>query len=146
MEFELITPSSDWWEQTKEYAASCSWSAGKSLARGMEADTFTDWERVIIAHHGAQICGYCTVAKADCIPNVTYTPYIGYMFVGEEYRGNRLSQQLIQFAISYLKEIGFNEVYLVSDHENLYEKYGFCIVDRAIASWGSIEKIYCKPI
>lgn len=87
----------------------------------MEADVFTNWERVIIAHQGEQICGYCTVAEADCIPNVPYTPYIGYIFVGEEHRGNRLSQKLIQFAISYLKGIGFNDVYLVSDHENLYE-------------------------
>lgn len=147
MEFELITSSSDnLWEKVRKYAAACSWSAGKSLAHDMEADVFTNWERVIIAHQGEQICGYCTVAEADCIPNVPYTPYIGYIFVGEEHRGNRLSQKLIQFAISYLKGIGFNDVYLVSDHENLYEKYGFCIVDRTIAPWGSIEKIYHKTI
>ena len=123
MEFELITSLSDnLWEKVRKYAAACSWPAGKSLAHDMEADVFTNWERVIIAHQGEQICGYCTVAEAD------------------------LSQKLIQFAISYLKGIGFNDVYLVSDHENLYEKYGFCIVDRTIAPWGSIEKIYHKTI
>ncbi len=35
------------------------------------------------------------VAKSDCIPNVSYTPYIGYMFVNEKYRGQHLSQKLI---------------------------------------------------
>lgn len=56
---------------------------------------FNDWERVIVALDNEKICGYCTVSKTDCIPDVDYTPYIGFMFVGEEYRGNRLSQQLI---------------------------------------------------
>lgn len=66
------------------------------------------------------------------------------MFVSEEYRGNRLSQQLIQYAIDYIKNIGYNKVYIVSDHENLYEKYGFCVIDRKIAPWGSEEKIYIQ--
>lgn len=35
-------------------------------------------------------------------------------------------------------------MYLVSDHENLYEKYGFRVIDRKIASCGSEEKIYIR--
>lgn len=73
-------------------------------------------------------------------------PYIGYLFVGEEYRGNRLSQKLIRYAMDYLKSIGFDRVHIVSDHENLYEKYGFEIVDRKTAPWGSMEKIYMKRL
>jgi len=38
-------------------------------------NTFTDWERVIVAIQENNIAGYCTVAKTDCIPNVPYTPY-----------------------------------------------------------------------
>ena len=56
--------------------------------------------------------------------DVHYTPYIGYLFVDEKWRGNRLSQRLIIYSMSYLKSVGFDKVYLVSDHENLYEKYG----------------------
>lgn len=73
-----------------------------------------------------------------------YTLYIGFIFVGEEYRGNRLSQQLIRYAIDYIKNIGYNRAYIVSDHENLYEKYGFRVIDRKIAPWGSEEKIYIR--
>jgi hypothetical protein len=46
--------------------------------------------------------------------------------------------------MDYLKGVGFDQVYLVSDHENLYEKYGFRVIDRKIAPWGSEEKIYMK--
>lgn len=96
-------------------------------------NNFTDWERVIIAIEQGHIVGYCTVTKNDCIPNIAHTPYIGFMFVDEKYRGNRLSQKLIIYAMEYLKETGFKEVYLISDHINLYEKYGFKVIDTKTA-------------
>lgn len=142
MNFSAITSSDDMWEKVRRYAEGCSWGAGKSLSRSMYDNAFSDWERVIVALNENDIAGYCTVAKSDCIPDVPYTPYIGYMFVDEKYRGHRLSGKLISYAVSYLKTLGFERVYLVSDHENLYEKYGFKVIDKKIASWGSSEKIY----
>ena len=146
MDYIMLTSSDELWQKVRNYAEDCSWSAGKSLADAMDKQLFTDWERVIVALDQETICGYCTVAKTDCIPNVSYTPYIGYMFVGEAYRGNRLSQKMIQYAMEYLKELGFTKVHIVSDHENLYEKYGFEVIDRKIAPWGSEEKIYVQEI
>lgn len=144
MIIKKIASSDELWHRVRDYAESCSWRAGKSLADAMGNNAFEDWERVIVALDYEKICGYCTVAKIDCIPNVSYTPYIGYMFVDEAYRGNRLSQKMIRYAMDYLKGIGFGKVYLVSDHENLYEKYGFRVIDRQAASWGTEEKIYMQ--
>jgi GNAT superfamily N-acetyltransferase len=112
----------------------------------MKEEKFTEWERVFVAIEAEKIAGYCTIAKRDCIPDVPYTPYIGFMFVGEEFRGNRLSQELIIKAMGYAKELGFNNIYLISDHDNLYEKYGFTIIDKKIASWGTEEKIYMQSL
>ena len=38
---------------------------------------------------------------------------IGFVFVDEEYRGNRLSQQLIEYVVDYIKNIGYNKVHIV---------------------------------
>ena len=144
MIFRTITSSDELWCKVRNYANSCSWRAGRALASAMDNNEFNDWERVIVAIDNEKICGYCTVSKTDCIPDADYTPYIGFVFVGEEYRGKRLSQQLIGHAIDYTKNIGYHRAYIVSDHENLYEKYGFHIIDRKIAPWGSEEKIYMR--
>ena len=146
MTFELLTASSEKWNKLIQYAEACPWSAGKALAQAMTNNAFTDWERVLAALDGEKICGYCTISKTDCIPNVSYTPYIGFLFVDEACRGRRLSQQMIQRAMDYLKSLGFPSVYLVSDHENLYEKYGFTVIDRKKAYWGSLEKIYIHSL
>lgn len=144
MNFRTITSADELWHKVRNYAESCSWRAGKTLANAMDNHGFVDWERVVVAIDNGKICGYCTVSKTDCIPDVDYTPCIGFMFVGEEYRGHRLSQQLIEYAIDYIKDIGFDRAYIVSDHENLYEKYGFRVIDRKKAPWGAEEKIYMR--
>ena len=68
------------------------------------------------------------------------------MFVDEKYRGHHLSQKLISYAISYLQTQGFHHVYLVSDYENFYEKYGLKVIDKKMAPWGELEKIYMREI
>ncbi len=146
MNFKAITSSDELWRRVRNYAEGCSWRAGKALANRMDNNEFGDWESVIAAMDGEKICGYCTVSKTDCIPAADYTPYVGFIFVGEEHRGNRLSQRLIQYAMDYIETLGYNKVYIVSDHENLYEKYGFRVIDRKMAPWGSEEKIYMREL
>ena len=146
MIIEPVTYTDALWDEVKTYPAACSWPAGKSLAQEMQNHAFSDWERVFVLHENGNIYGYCTVAKKDCIPDLTYTPYIGYLFVDEKKRGHRMGQKLILAAMDYLRNVGFHEVYLVSDHENLYEKYGFSVICRAAAPWGAVEKIYHQSL
>lgn len=146
MNIRLITLHDEAWDPVIKYAENCSWRAGKSLADLMRNDGFTDWERVVAAFDADSICGFCTITKTDCIPDVAYTPYIGYVFVAEACRGQRLSERMIRCAMQYLKSQGFGRVYLVSDHVNLYEKYGFHVIDRKTAPWGAEEKIYMQEL
>lgn len=146
MQLKLLLPSDPLWQETIRYARNCSWKAGRTLALQMENGAFSEWERVLAAVEGQRICGYCTVAKTDCIPGLSYTPYIGFIFVDENHRGRRLSQRMIDFAAEYVKSIGFEAVYLISDHHGLYEKYGFHVIDRQMAPWGTEESIYCRQL
>jgi len=127
------------WDITAEYAHNCSWRAGRNLAKQMRQNKFNGWERVFTAIEDANIAGYCTFVSTDCITDVTYTPYISSMFVGEEYRGKRLSEKMINAVLEYAKELNFSRVYIVSDHVNLYEKYGFVKIDEKCAPWNPDE-------
>lgn len=50
-----ITSSDE--SQVRNYAESCSWRAGKTLASAMEHNESSDWERVIVAVDNEKICG-----------------------------------------------------------------------------------------
>lgn len=142
MQIKVLSDIDELWNSVAEYADNCSWRAGKNLAKQMRENDFSDWERVFAVLDEDSIAGYCTLKKTDCIPNVTYTPYIGFVFIGEAYRGGRLSEKLIFSALQYAKELRFDKVYLVSDHINLYEKYGFIKIDEKLAPWGTMETIF----
>ena len=130
MVIKKIFPNDKLWQKTIDFSFNCGWSAGIKLAKIMEQNGFTEWESVFVAiNEYENVIGYCTFTKKDCIPNIEYTPYIGYIFVGEQYRGHRISEKMILSVIEYAKGLNFSEVYLISDHENLYEKYGFIKVD-----------------
>lgn len=136
-EFRIITNKEELWNKVADFAQNCSWKAGKSLAQKILESKFEEWERVIVAIENENIAGFCSFTKKDSIQDIEYTPYIGYMFVSELYRGERLSEGLIRVAINYAKKIGFNEVYIVSGEIGLYEKYGFVKIDENIimAAW-----------
>lgn len=70
------------------------------------------------------------------------------MFVDEEYRGKRYSEKLINAALEYTGELGFERIYLVSDHVNLYEKYGFVKIDEKPAPWNpdTMESIFMREM
>lgn len=125
-----------------EYAKSCSWRAGPNLAKQMQEKKFSDWERVFVAIEEKNIAGFCTILKTQDVPNSSYTLFIGYVFVGEDYRGNRLSEKLIINTLAYAKDIGFTEVFLVSGEKGLYEKYGFKILGDEKNLWGNSEQIF----
>lgn len=138
----------DLWEDVAEYAFHCSWGVGKKLAEQMRGNCFRDWDRVFIALDGSAFAGFCTFTKTDCLPDVPYTPYISAMFVDEQYRGNRLSEKLIRFALEYARGLRFEKVYLVSNHVNFYEKYGFIKIDAKPAPWDpdDIESIFMHVV
>jgi predicted GNAT family N-acyltransferase len=146
MKIKPIFQYDEWWQKTIDYAKNCSWGAGPVLAKQMERNEFSDWERVFIAIENGNIAGYCTFAKKDCIPNPDYTPYIGFVFVGEPYRGNRISEKMICSVIEYAKQINFNKIYIVSGEINLYEKYGFIKIDQKMADYGKEAQIFMKKI
>ncbi|MCL2462211.1 MAG: GNAT family N-acetyltransferase [Defluviitaleaceae bacterium] len=132
-----LTYGGDLWNRVTEYARNCSWSAGPHIAGRMEANGFTDWETTFAAlDNSGGIAGFCSLLKQDIFPELPYTPYIGSVFVGEPYRGNRLSEKLCLAAIAYAKELGFDKVYVGSGEAGLYEKYGFVKIGEKPAPWG----------
>ena len=146
MELRFVEKGSDLEKRVIPYAKACSWDGGPGYAEYLEMDLFTDFERAAVALEGDEIAGFCNVLKEDCLPNLPYTPYIGFLFVDEKYRGQRLSQRLLTFCEDYLRDCGFQEAYLTTDHDDLYEKYGYVYLESHKAFWGEVEKLYRKDL
>jgi GNAT superfamily N-acetyltransferase len=129
------------WTEVAEFADHCSWVAGPRLAQKMRACDFKSWERVFIAEHEGQITGFCTLTEKDCIPDVDYAPFIGFVFVAEAFRGKRISQAMIFAAADLARQLHFQTVYIATRERGLYEKYGFVAFEQKTDLWGETELI-----
>ena len=142
---EIFIPEngSELWEKTIAFAENCSWRAGAELARLMREDVFHGWERVFTAVAGGNIAGFCTLTEKDELPpEAPYTPFIGFVFVDESFRGRRISEQMIRKAVSYAGENGFDKVYLMSGEVGLYEKYGFTKIGDFATIYGDTDQLF----
>ncbi len=141
MEFRGLTIRDEYWNQTIELSENCSWGAGTNLGSRMRSNDFEDFECPFVAIEDDKVIGFCTLTKTDYIPNCSYTPWIGFVFVDEFYRGRRISQKMINEVLKYAKSKGFDKVYLSTGEKNLYEKYGFVVVDQLKSYADTLETI-----
>lgn len=131
------------WNKTISFAQSCSWKAGPLLAELMQENAFKDWERVIVAVEDDSVIGFCTFTEKDELPEeYSYSPFIGFMFVDEKYRGKRISEAMIRCVLSYAESIGFRTVYIMSGERGLYEKYGFTKIGDFYTIYGTTDQLF----
>lgn len=143
MEIYLMQKDHPLWNETVSFAQSCSWKAGPFLAKLMKENVFQDWERVIIAVEDGRIAGFCTFAEKDELPEeFSFSPFIGFVFVDERYRGRRISEAMIRYVLSYAGSIGFRTVYIMSGERGLYEKYGFTKLGNYRTIHGTTEQLF----
>ena len=143
MDIRLMRRGDPYWEKTAAFARACSWKAGPVLAQRMTDGGFLDWERVIAAVEHENVAGFCTLSEKDELPGAyPFSPFIGFLFVDEKYRGKRLSGKMIDHALRYAKELGYGKVYVMSGEQGLYEKYGFVKIGDYETIYGTVDQLF----
>lgn len=129
-----------------EYLENCEWSAGKFLSKLIKnrelEKTLGDNPKIFFIVLDDEIIGYCTLTKKDAIDDESLFPWIGFLYVEKEYRGNRYSQKLIEVALEEARNQNYDKVYLETNHEGFYEKYGFEYMENRIDVWEEDSRIY----
>lgn len=107
---------------------------------------FIDWEGMFVAKADGKIIGMTSVMKEDYYPMPKLYPWVSSVYVDEEYRGQRVSGKLIDYANDYLRNLGFEKSYIPSDHVGLYERYGYTYVREIVNYGGQEDHLYEKNL
>lgn len=146
-EIHLMTLEHALWDETISLAEKCSWRAGPFLAVKMKHNEFKEWERVCAACVDGEVAGFCTFTEKDELPEkYVFTPFVGFMFVDELYRGKRLSESMIHKVSSYARGLGYEKIYIMSGETGLYEKYGFLRLGDYETIYGSVDQLFVKSL
>ena len=126
------------------------WGAGKYLVYLLQENKLFDLvgenSRVLMLVEGENLISFCTLAKFDDIQPTDLTPWIGFVYTYPEYRGKRLSGELLTFAEKLAKQDGATDVYISTNHIGLYEKYGYEFFTEAKDVEGEDTRVYKKTI
>ncbi|GLB61429.1 GNAT family N-acetyltransferase [Cytobacillus sp. NCCP-133] len=98
--------------------------------------------RFYAAVENERIIGTYALIRNDLNSRQDLYPWLACVYVDEEYRGRRLGSQLLDHAIGEAAGLGFEKLYLTTDLEGYYEKYGWTHSGEVYGAFGSSMKLY----
>lgn len=92
-----------------------------------------------------EIIGGCGLIQNDFVDRTDLFPYLCALFVEEKARGNSLGAKLLENARIDAGRLGFDKLYLCTDHTSYYEKYSWKYIATGHHPWGEASRIYEAP-
>ncbi len=135
-----------WLSEIKE----SDWAAGQYLHELLENHKFKqlvgEKARVLMLVDGEKLVSFCTLAEKDDIQPTDLKPWIGWVYTFPAYRGQRLFGKLLSHAEALAKEDGVENIYISTNHNGLYEKYGYEFFKMMKDMNGEDSRVYVKHI
>ncbi|MBQ2952119.1 MAG: GNAT family N-acetyltransferase [Clostridia bacterium] len=134
---------SHWLEQIR----GVEWRAARLLETLLTEGTFHEVlgrGTLYLLADGDVLASFLTLAERDCIDDPALTPWIGFVHTAPEYRGRRCAGRLIDHAVRVAGEQGAPQVYICTDHEGLYEKYGFVYLENRVSIYGEDSRVLVR--
>ncbi|WP_429967770.1 GNAT family N-acetyltransferase [Enterococcus sp. AZ046] len=143
MDYHVLKKNDSRWLVAPTEIYNADWKAAKYLASKMIGDEFADWEGIVVAEAADRIVGFCSFVSKDIV-DLDYSPYIAIVYVDPNFRGNGISKELVKIAEKQLLKLGFQSIYIVTQHVGLYEKWGYYQIDEAEDKFGRIMRVLVR--
>ena len=105
------------------------WVAGKYLYKIISDNSIFERmgkdTKVLLLIENENLISFCTYSEIDDIKPTELKPWVGFAYTFPKYRGNRYLGILFEKAYQIAKSENVSTLYLTTDHNGLYEKYGW---------------------
>jgi len=91
---------------------------------------------------GEEFVGCFALITNDFISRHDLFPWFACLFVEPQYRGKQLGSQMMQYGREEARRMGFSTIYLTTDHDGYYEKYGWERMEDGFEPNGNRTRIY----
>jgi GNAT superfamily N-acetyltransferase len=108
------------------------------------ATTSSDIPRFYVAVEGEKIIGTYAILRNDLNSRQDLCPWLACLYVTEEHRGKGIGEKLLDHGLRVAADKGYENLYLTTDIENYYEKYGWKNSGIVYGPGGGSIKLYEK--
>lgn len=123
------------------------WGGSKMLAKKVEDDELQDSEHVILlVDNNSTFIGHGSLLQEDIVKDTNVSPFIAAVFVSPDYRGQGYSLKIVQKIENIALSEGYRQLYIVTNHEGLYEKEGFRQIGEEKNIKGEYMRLLTKKI
>lgn len=126
------------------------WSAAGFLYELLSKETFFDAtgkkSKVLLLTDGDELISFCTYAEKDDIQPTELTPWMGFVYTFPEHRGHHYMGLLMDEVERLAIKEGVSEVYISTNHNGLYEKYGCEFRAEMHDMNGEPSRVYVKKV
>ena len=124
------------------------WEAGQFLYELLKSQKLKEYvgenTKVLMLVDGENLISFCTFAEKDDIQPTELTPWIGWVYTFPHYRGHRYIGKLLSYAEALAKTDGINSIYISTNHNGLYEKYGYEFFEMMKDMHGEDSRVYVR--
>ncbi len=126
------------------------WGAGQYLHELLKTQKLKQLvgenTKVLMLVDGEKLGSFCTFAEKDDIQPTDLTPWIGWVYTFPDYRGNRHAGKLLGYAETLAEEAGIKNIYISTNHNGLYEKYGYEFFRMMKDINGEDSRVYVRQL
>ena len=95
----------------------------------------------VIVRDGRIIAG-CGVIENDFHERKDLAPNVCAVYVEEEYRNQGIAGSMLRYVCEDMAAMGFETLYLLTDHTGFYERYGWQFLCMVRADEGELSRMY----
>lgn len=95
---------------------------------------------------GETIAGCAGLITNDFISRMDLAPWLCALFIEPAYRGRAYGALLIERCKEDARKAGYPMLYLCSDHQGYYERYGFRRIGIGYHPWGESSGIFAAEL
>ena len=105
-------------------------------------DTEGKLPRWYLMLRGGEIIGSYGLIMNDFISRQDLWPWFAALFVEDSERGKNLGSMLLEHGRKEAEKLGFEKLYLCTEHVGYYEKYGWTKIGTGYHPWHESSSIY----
>ena len=98
--------------------------------------------QMYIAKYNNEVIGVVSIWRNDLTARQDLYPWMATLLVKPEYRNKGVGKKLQKKCIEECRRLKYDSLYLITEHENYYEKTGWKFLEKAPLDNGFYTKIY----